>query len=207
MGRPGGSRHRILDSAERIVVDRGARHLTLDAVAAHAGVSKGGLLYHFGTREALLQAMVDRRCASFEVRTREMAGTGGPAAALAAYVSVAVKRRANGSVAGALIAAIANDTRLLKPVREHLRRWLPQLDPAAPSFADRAVLWLATEGLWLLELLDLSPLNERQRGEVAARLVELAENGDFGVPAAEPPVRRRGASATKRLPSNVGGAK
>ena len=38
----------------------GAVHLTLDAVAERAGVSKGGLLYHFPSKESLLQAMVDR---------------------------------------------------------------------------------------------------------------------------------------------------
>ena len=39
----------------------GAAHLTLDAVAERAGVSKGGLLYNFHTKELLLQAMVDRQ--------------------------------------------------------------------------------------------------------------------------------------------------
>ena len=36
----------------------GAQALTLDAVAAEAGVSKGGLLYHFATKRELLDAML-----------------------------------------------------------------------------------------------------------------------------------------------------
>ena len=54
------SRETILDAAEAVVLADGAAHLTLDAVAERAGVSKGGLLYHFPSKEILLQAMVDR---------------------------------------------------------------------------------------------------------------------------------------------------
>lgn len=46
----------ILQVACRLVRKLGASHLTLDAVAKEAGVSKGGLLYHFPTKEALIQA-------------------------------------------------------------------------------------------------------------------------------------------------------
>jgi len=88
-------------------------------------------------------------------------------------------RNAGASVAGALLAAVANDPKLLEPIREHYRRWLPELDPTGRSFADRAAVWLAGEGLWLLELFDLSPLNQRQRRQIAARLLQLAEGKEL----------------------------
>jgi AcrR family transcriptional regulator len=50
----------MLDTFETLVVDDGERAATFDAVAAAAGVSKGGLLYHFPTREALVDGLVDR---------------------------------------------------------------------------------------------------------------------------------------------------
>ena len=37
----------ILDAANRIVIGQGVERLTLEQVAAEAGMSKGGLLYHF----------------------------------------------------------------------------------------------------------------------------------------------------------------
>ena len=37
----------------------GAAALTLDAVAAEAGVSKGGVLYHFGSKRALIDGLLD----------------------------------------------------------------------------------------------------------------------------------------------------
>ena len=42
-----GARERILDAAESVVIEQGVTGMTLDAVAARAKVSKGGLLYHF----------------------------------------------------------------------------------------------------------------------------------------------------------------
>jgi AcrR family transcriptional regulator len=168
------SREKILDAAEAVGVDRGALSLTLDAVAERASVSKGGLLYHFPTKEAL-RAMIDRLCRSFEAQTLERMGKNHDASGpLSAYVADALDQNSGGSVASALLAAIANDTELFTPLREHRRRWLPQLDSAAPSFADRAIIWLATEGLWLLELLELSPLSKGQCHKVAERLFELA---------------------------------
>ena len=55
------ARTRILDAAEAIVQARGVAGLTLEAAARDAGVSKGGLLYHFASKEALLAALMARR--------------------------------------------------------------------------------------------------------------------------------------------------
>ncbi|HZB75928.1 MAG TPA: TetR family transcriptional regulator, partial [Solirubrobacteraceae bacterium] len=46
MARPS-RREALLDAAIRVIRRDGAQKLTLDAVAAEAGVSKGGILYHF----------------------------------------------------------------------------------------------------------------------------------------------------------------
>ncbi len=54
------TRDRLLDAFERLLVSAGSRAATLDAVAAEAGVSKGGLLYHFPSKEALIDGMVER---------------------------------------------------------------------------------------------------------------------------------------------------
>lgn len=54
------TRDRVLDAFEHLLVSAGSQAATLDAVAAEAGVSKGGLLYHFHSKEALVDAMVER---------------------------------------------------------------------------------------------------------------------------------------------------
>lgn len=54
------TRDRILDAFESLLVGHGSRAATLDAVADEAGVSKGGLLYHFPCRDDLVVGMLDR---------------------------------------------------------------------------------------------------------------------------------------------------
>ena len=50
----------ILDAYERAVIENGERAATLEAVAADAGVSKGGLLYHFASKNDLVAGLVER---------------------------------------------------------------------------------------------------------------------------------------------------
>ena len=54
------TRDRLLDAFENLLVTAGSRAATLDAVAEAAGVSKGGLLYHFPSKDALVEGMLDR---------------------------------------------------------------------------------------------------------------------------------------------------
>ncbi len=54
------TRDRLLDAFETILVASGMRAATLDAVAAEASVSKGGLLYHFHSKDELVDGMLGR---------------------------------------------------------------------------------------------------------------------------------------------------
>jgi AcrR family transcriptional regulator len=53
-------RDRILDAYTDLVVELGPGAVTVEGVAARAGVSKGGLLYHFGSKDALLDGLLER---------------------------------------------------------------------------------------------------------------------------------------------------
>lgn len=59
------TRRALLDAAARAIVSHGAA-VSLDVVAREAGVSKGGLLHHFRSREALLIGMVEEWLARFD---------------------------------------------------------------------------------------------------------------------------------------------
>ncbi len=60
MARPPHARERVLDAFEALLISDGERAATLDAVARAAGVSKGGLLYHFASKDELSAAMIVR---------------------------------------------------------------------------------------------------------------------------------------------------
>ena len=54
------ARERILDACERTIAETGLRGFRMTAVAREAGVSIGLLSYHFGDRDGLLQAALNR---------------------------------------------------------------------------------------------------------------------------------------------------
>lgn len=60
MARKPVAREAVLDAFEALLIEVGERAATLDAVARRAGVSKGGLLYHFPNKEALISALLER---------------------------------------------------------------------------------------------------------------------------------------------------
>jgi AcrR family transcriptional regulator len=61
-----GTRERLLEAAEWLTLRDGVAKMTLDAVSREAGVSKGGLLYHFPTKIALIGGMIERFIERFE---------------------------------------------------------------------------------------------------------------------------------------------
>ncbi|MEE6274150.1 TetR/AcrR family transcriptional regulator [Georgenia sp. MJ206] len=54
------ARDAVLDAFADLLIGDGERAATLDAVAARAQVSKGGLLYHFKSRDALVDGLIER---------------------------------------------------------------------------------------------------------------------------------------------------
>ena len=54
------ARDRVLDAYETLLIEAGPAAATLDAVAAAAQVSKGGLLYHFASKDALAAGLLHR---------------------------------------------------------------------------------------------------------------------------------------------------
>ena len=60
MSRPPLAREKVLDAFETVLLAEGERGATLDATAREAGVSKGGLLYHFASKEALVAGLLER---------------------------------------------------------------------------------------------------------------------------------------------------
>jgi AcrR family transcriptional regulator len=60
MARKPVAREAVLDAFESLLIEEGARAATLDTVAKRAGVSKGGLLYHFPNKEAMISVLLER---------------------------------------------------------------------------------------------------------------------------------------------------
>lgn len=173
--KPGNKRKDVLDAAARIVERDGAAHLTLDAVADEAGLSKGGVLYHFPSKSALLTGMLDRLLADFQTRTGVLeAQEGSPVSAWirAEYEQSAAER----ALALSLLANAAEDPSLLDPARAFVRESFDRIRAAGPDGDLNLVLMLAVEGMRFLDMFGLLPLNRRELAAVHQRLIRLAED-------------------------------
>lgn len=53
------TRARLIEAATRLFAEKGARDTSVQAIAEAAGISRGSIFWHFGSKEGLLFAVVD----------------------------------------------------------------------------------------------------------------------------------------------------
>lgn len=177
MGQPS-TRDVILDAAQRIAAERGAGRITLDEVAKESGLSKGGLLYHFAGKEALIQGMLERLIERTSVVREEHARelTGSHHATLRALLATRNREDVlDPHVAMAILAAAAEQPALLDPLRQHIahvRELITAESGDQPLFW---LLWAAADGLLFQQLLGIAPFEPEQRDAIHQQLQLLAE--------------------------------
>lgn len=166
----------ILDAALRVAAQHGARGVTLEAVAAEAGVTRGGMTYHFRDREALAVAIHQHLADAWEAELVEAAGA--PAADLSlrervlAYAEVATRAPRAGELQ--LVLQGASDELPTHPWTDVIERWTP--DPSAvgddPQLQHLLLVRVAADGLWTYELLGGGPLASELRTALAAQIIK-----------------------------------
>jgi AcrR family transcriptional regulator len=175
------SREKVLDAAAELVGQIGSGRLTLEAVAERAGLSKGGLLYNFPTKEALLEGMVQRLVDEVAAERHVLRSQAGPGRNLEARLCTAalltLRKGRRKKTANGLLAASAENPRLLDPVREVIKATLVNLKASSDDL-DAAILgWLVVEGLNGLEMHDLSPFSEEDHGRIVQAIDRLLLRG------------------------------
>lgn len=174
MARRGDTRKRLLAAAAGVVRRDGAQALTLDAVAAEAGVSKGGLLYHFKTKRDLLDAMLEGWLEEFAAEIEAAQEGRGFAHGYVRASDISGWAATERAAEFGLLAAMVDEPSTLERVRERYAAWQEQLAGAAADPVDATVARLAADGLWLNDLLGLAPPTGALREQVMARMLELA---------------------------------
>ena len=157
-------RPQLLQAAAAVVRRAGAEALTLDAVAAEAGVSKGGLLYHFPTKDALIQGLLVAALDRFDDALRSEPQVD-PGDLGRAYLRVTAEGASEDS---SLIAVIAQRPELIAPMRARYAHWTAALVADAGDPVEAWVMRLTADGLWLADVLDLAPPDAALRAQILA---------------------------------------
>lgn len=173
------TRHRILQAASEIAQEIGANGLSLDAVAAKAGVSKGGLLYHFPSKSKLLTAAVESFVEEYEeqLRSCEEKRRKSDHAFAHAFLDMFLQdSRCNRKPPSGILAALAEDPSFLDPVREHERGILQRLKEDLGDADLASLVYFTIAGLKSSHLLDLNVVPDEEGQRVAERLRSLLLN-------------------------------
>jgi AcrR family transcriptional regulator len=146
-------RDRILDAAEAVILESGGQSFTLDAVAERAGISKGGLVYSFATKDQLVYAALEREMARFQEAVGRRLGSGpiGPVELVLAHIEEALEEDdASTQMAAFLITALVHAPDMMEPVRRYYRALLDPLRSECGGVREVRHALLAVEGIFLL---------------------------------------------------------
>ncbi|WP_174185951.1 TetR/AcrR family transcriptional regulator [Nocardia barduliensis] len=173
------TRDRILDALETLLLEKGMSQVTLENVAATAGVSKGGLLYHFKSKDALLAGLV-RRLADRAGKQLDAAvakgdsvaewylqtpnpGNAADAVELELYRSMLATMRT--------IDATPEPDEVQQALAELMNTWSDGLDEEVADPVRADIIRLVGDGVYLRALLGLPPIDPARYRQVVDRLL------------------------------------
>jgi AcrR family transcriptional regulator len=172
----------VLEAARRIVETQGAGHLTFDQLAVESGVTRGGITYHFPTKEALLKGLIEADIADWE-KTSDTLTPDSPCSQTAALMGQ-IRCNLDDQDAGhrrfvsGLMSAAMVDPSLLDPIRAHQQRkfstWAWTDDDLM-----RYLMLLAAEGVFWQEFFNLNPMPPEVRARISALIERLAQHPEL----------------------------
>lgn len=192
MSRPPHARAAVLAAAEAIVKDIGAAHLTFDELVRRSGITRGGIVYHFPTKDALLQALVENDLGQWQdcVADRRSHRTG-PGADLAAYIESSTEPDdETARLCAGLLSAASSSKTLNEPWQRYFALHHREVTRRHSDPVLAGLLTLAAEGLFWQETLGLSPLGAAERRAIVHRMIELATQPIPTGPLPKKPVER-----------------
>ena len=169
------TRQKILISAAEVVSRSGAANLTLDGVAVNAKISKGGLLYYFPSKRALILALIEGEIARFDDACQALRNSSKAGSYTRAYLRATFADDA--ATASGVLSAIASDASLLEPLRQAYGRWQAALEDDGDPVIGTLVR-LVADGFWFSVLVGAPPIRPALLEELVVKLYAMTEGDD-----------------------------
>jgi AcrR family transcriptional regulator len=166
MSAPASTRDKIIDAAMSIVRNQGVAKLTLDEAAKCAGLSKGGVLYHFKTKDDLIRGVVEHlinQCDTLQQSYYDREPEG-PYRWVRAVVRTGFDPHgpASDKLASALLASIAVNPELVTPLQAHYDKWIARINADSPNPLLAGLICMAMDGHYFEKILGLKLCDENQ---------------------------------------------
>jgi AcrR family transcriptional regulator len=167
------SKSEILQAALDLIRRSGAPSLTIDAVAEEAGFSKGGVLYNFPTKDALITGMVEYLAGQYEAEVaaaREL-HLASRCPTLDAMIDVTEGWLSqNRDVARAMLATKADRPELSQPFMHVRSRLKAAIEAETDATGQAWAIWSCLEGLHFSEAHCVAIFSEDERKAVFQEL-------------------------------------
>lgn len=166
-------RELILSTVSQLIREEGVEKLTLEAVATKAGISKGGLLYHFPSKDALILGMIEQLSDRFitDFRSRAEEDTESKGKWTRSYVDTSVQEELCDLYVGISAAHFTNPEMLQQlqetyvEIQEKMEH--DEVDPVRSTMAR-----LAIDGLWLADMFGLASPQGAFRQQIIEHIKE-----------------------------------
>jgi AcrR family transcriptional regulator len=177
-------RQQIFEACSRILINEGLTNLTLDAVAEEAGISKGGLLYHFPNKNLLIDSLFEYHNNIFEERLMELAETEGdqPGAWLRAYAKASIEQILDPETAKLYASLFAAEERYAsahKLMREKYIYWQRGIESCGIDPTVATFVRLTVDGLWFSEMHHYAPPDIEHRNKILAFIMQITYNPEL----------------------------
>ncbi len=171
------NRTKILDAAIRVVSREGITALTYESISAETGLTRGGMLYHFPSREALLLGLLEYVSQQWESALEAAAGKTAEEATtqerFAAYVKVATQMSAT-RVELQFMVEGSTSPELAAPWTGVISRWAPGFVGETPDHdAMHWIVRLAADGLWAYESITNQTIPAELRERISTQLLSM----------------------------------
>ncbi|MGI2036106.1 TetR family transcriptional regulator [Rhizobium panacihumi] len=155
-------RDAILDAAEEIVQSRGPAALTIDALAKAIGITKGGVQYSFGSKDAILDAMFERWGQAYNLAVDHfLEQDSSPVGVVKAHIqATALSDESTMAKAAGLMASLTQSPEHLAGTRNWYRERIQHLDIDTESGRNARLAFLAAEGAFLLRHMGLMKIDD-----------------------------------------------
>lgn len=170
------TRELIFKSCGTILSTEGAKSLTLEAVAREAGLSKGGLLYHFPTKEELVEALFKYYLDKFEAQIEEMVAANPTENWLTAYMLASIDQIIDpdtASLFASLFAAGDEFPGVLDTMRQSYVTWQQRVEASGLDPVLATLIRLTVDGLWFSEMYQYAPPNPERRAQIVALVKQM----------------------------------
>lgn len=169
------NRDRILEGVVQIIERDGVTAVTFDAVAAETGLTRGGIIYHFASREDLLVATHRHLAQKWAMELDALVPSAHTQAdRYAAYVRSSSREATRAELL--LMLESGRDEILGAIWAEVINQWAPPVpDDDDPAAMRRFLARLAADGLWAHQAAAGKSLSPKVKARVSKAILGLLE--------------------------------